>query len=258
MRETPPATPDLQRLPPFPLLLTEGPRAALDLASLFVTWPWLLSAPRGDGHPVLVLPGFFATDAYTMVLRAYLRALGYSVQSWGAGRNWGRWGALDAIVVPRVERLHAAHGRKVSLVGASMGGLYARAAAHRLPDTVRCVVTLSSAVRPPAERTYITPVYEALTRESADTLAVPLAPVPCTSVISPVDGLSDWQPELLPPGEAAENVAVVSSHLGMAWHPAVLYLVADRLAQPEGQWQPFRAPAWGQLFYPPMPARPRT
>jgi pimeloyl-ACP methyl ester carboxylesterase len=231
-------------LPPLPLLLTEGPRAAVDFASLLVAWPWLLSAPRGDGHPVLVLPGFFATDAYSTVLRAYLRALGYAVGTWGAGRNWGRWAALDGIVVPLVERLHAERGRKVSVVGASMGGLYARAAAHRVPDAVRCVISLSSAVRPPADRTYITPVYEAATHESADSLAVAPPPVPCTSVISPLDGISDWEPSLLPASDIAENVVVASSHLGMAWHPAVLYLIADRLAQPEGAWRPYSPPAW--------------
>jgi pimeloyl-ACP methyl ester carboxylesterase len=237
------------RLPPLALLLSEGPRAVLDFASL-ATAPWLATAARGDGHPVLVLPGFFATDAQTLVLRTYLRSLGYRVETWGAGRNWGRWDALESIVVPRVEELQARHGRKVSVIGASMGGLYARAVGHRVPAAVRCVISLSSAAQPPADRTHITPLYEAATAEDADSLAVPVAPVPCTSVISRLDGLSDWQPSLLPAGAQAENVEVVSSHLGMAWHPAVLYLIADRLAQPEGAWAPFRPPAWARVFYP--------
>jgi pimeloyl-ACP methyl ester carboxylesterase len=237
------------RLPPLSLLLTEVPRAALDFASLAAA-PWLATAPRGDGHPVLVLPGFFATDAYTLALRTYLRTLGYEVETWGAGRNWGRWDALEAIVVPKVEQMQARYGRKVSVVGASMGGLYARAAGHRIPAAVRCVISLSSAAQRSADRTYITPLYEAATQQDADSLAVPAAPVPCTSVVSRLDGLSDWQPALLPAGEQAENIEVLSSHLGMAWHPAVLYLVADRLAQAEGAWTPFRPPAWGRMFYP--------
>lgn len=80
---------------------------------------------------------------------------------------------------------------------------------------------------------YITPVHEALSRERADRLQAGPAPVPCTSVFS-----------------RSENIEVMGSHLGMAWHPAVLYLVADRLAQPEGQWQPFAPPPWLASWYP--------
>lgn len=239
-----------ERLPGLPLLLAEAPRAALELASLSASWPWLLTAPRGDGHPVLVLPGLFATDAYTLVLRSYLRALGHHAVAWGAGRNWGRWEALDALVLPEIERLCERHGCKVSLVGASMGGLYARAAALRLPRCVRQVVSFSSAVHPGPRSTHVAPVYEAVTGESAATLAVPPAPVPCTSVFSRSEGMSDWRLDLLPPGPRRENVEVVSSHLGMGWHPAVLYVVADRLAQAEGAWQQFQRPAWARPFYP--------
>jgi pimeloyl-ACP methyl ester carboxylesterase len=236
--------------PPLPLLLAEAPRAVFELTSLFGLSPWLLSAPKGDGHPVLVLPGLFATDLYTSVLRAYLRSRGYAVAGWRAGRNWGHWDALESIVVPAVERLHARHGRKVSVVGASMGGLYARAVAHRLPAMVRSVVTLSSAVDAEAEGTYISPAYEAVTGESANTLAVPVPLMPSTSVYSRSDGLSDWRPELQPPSDTTENVEVVSSHIGMCMNPAVLYLVADRLAQPELAWQPFSPPEWGGRLYP--------
>lgn len=239
--------------PPLPLLLTEAPRAALELASVAAAWPWLASAPRGDGHPVLVLPGLFATDAYTTVLRSWLAGRGHAASGWDGGRNWGHWSALEDRVLPAIARLHAAHGRKVSLVGASMGGLYARAAACRVPHLVRNVVTLSSAVQPVGEATHVGPVYEAVTGQPADTLAAAPAPVPGTSVYSRADGLSDWRPVLLPPAERTENVEVVASHLGMAWHPAVLYLVADRLAQPEQRWQPLEPPAWAAWWFPRVP-----
>jgi pimeloyl-ACP methyl ester carboxylesterase len=239
--------------PPLPLLLAEAPRAALEFSSLVASWPWLLAAPIGDGHPVLVLPGLLATDLYTAVLRSYLRARGHAVAGWRAGRNWGHWEALETTVLPQVERLYAEHGRKVSVIGASMGGLYARAAAHRLPGMVRNVVTFSSAVQPSAEGTYITPLYEAITRDSAHTLAVAPPGVPSTSVFSRSDGLSDWRPVLQADGPETENVEVVSSHLGMCLHPAVLYVAADRLAQPERGWRPFKPPAWGRLLYPPGP-----
>jgi hypothetical protein len=117
---------------------------------------------------------------------------------------------------------------------------------------------MSSAVDRSPEGTYVTPAYEAASGESADRLSVPPAPVHSTSVFSRSDGIIDWQPMLQPEGSGAENVEVVSSHLGMGWHPAVLYLVADRLAQPERNWQPFRPPAWGRWLYPAPAAHPRN
>jgi pimeloyl-ACP methyl ester carboxylesterase len=238
------------RLPPLPYLLAEAPRAAAELAALGPALPWLALSPRGDGHPVLALPGFFATDGYMAVLRTFLRWRDYDAQGWRAGRNWGHWDALERIVLPEIERLAERSGRKVSLVGASMGSLYARAAAARLPHLVRCVVTFASAATPAPEGTYVTPLYQAVTAQPGETLAAPPAPVPCTSLFSRSDGMSDWRPNLLPAGAGLENIEVVSSHHGMAWHPAVLYAVADRLAQPEGGWQPFRAPAWARPLYP--------
>lgn len=235
--------------PALPLLLTDVPRAVGELAATLATWSWLAAAPRGDGHTVLVLPGFLAGDELTAPLRHHLRRLGYDAHGWGHGLNWGRWEALDAIVLPLLDRLVERSGRPVSLVGASMGGLYARAAARRRPGQVRCVVTLGSAVQEPQRSNYVWPLYEAFTRQEERTMSVPAAPVPSTSVFSRVDGLSDWRPCVLPRSPSQENVAVASSHTGMVMHPASLYLIADRLAQPAGDWQPFAPPAALQWLY---------
>ncbi|RYY93139.1 MAG: alpha/beta hydrolase [Comamonadaceae bacterium] len=242
----------LPSLPPSPaLLLTEPLRAAADLGLLAPAAPWLLTAPRGDGHPVLVLPGLFGDDAYTAPLRAYLRTQGFDPQPWGQGTNWGRWAALEHVVAPLVERLHARTGRKVSVVGASMGGLYARAVARLLPHKVRCVVTLASAVRKPGYANHVWPVYQGVTADDGDSLYVPpVDGVPSTSAYSRADGLSNWRPCLQPDGPLAENVELVTSHLGMILHPSAFYLVADRLAQPEGNWQPFQPPTAARMFYP--------
>jgi pimeloyl-ACP methyl ester carboxylesterase len=236
--------------PAFPLLFTDAARAAAEVSCLLPSLPWLASAPRGDGHAVLVLPGFFAGDGYTAPLRNYLRMQGFAAHGWGHGPNWGRWDALDAIVIPAIERLFDESGRKVSLVGASMGGLYARAAAHVIPDKVRCVVTFGSAATEPHRANYVWPLFQAATAQSPDTMTVPPPPLlPSTSVYSHADGLSDWRPCLQPKTAITENVAVASSHLGMVCHPGNLYLVADRLAQAEGEWRPFEPPAWGRLLY---------
>jgi pimeloyl-ACP methyl ester carboxylesterase len=230
-----------QNLPPpsLSLLLSEPVRAGMELAAGLCSAPWLALAPRGDGHPVLVLPGLFATDAYTATTRAFLRAKGFDARPWGGGRNRGDWVALERVVLPAVRRLHAETGATVSLVGASMGGLYAREAARRLPDVVRCVVTLASAVTGPHRANHVGPAFERATGQPAEAMSAAPPPVPSTSVYSRWDGLSAWTPCLQPESPLTENVEVPSSHLGLAWHPAVLYLLADRLAQAPGQWKPF-------------------
>ena len=199
---------------------------------------------------MLLLPGFLAGDELTYLARSLLRQQGFDAHAWGAGVNWGRWEALEQVVLPRVEALAERSGCKVSLVGASMGGLYARALARRRPDLVRCVITLASAALPPHRSNYIWPLYQAVTHQPEPSMHVPAPlPVPCTSVFSRADGLSNWRPCLQPTGAAEENVEIVSSHTGMICHPATLYLLADRLSQPEGAWRPFAPPDLLDGFY---------
>ena len=229
---------ETSRPPPAGLLLAERPRAALEFASVLWSWPLLQDAPRGDGHPVLVLPGLLYGDAHTALLRTYLTRCGFDPHGWGRGINTGHWRALEDAVLPAIERLSDRHGRAVSVVGASMGGLFARAAAATLPGRVRCVVTLASSARPPSTSNHIWPMYELTTGQPRDTLVVPPPPVPSTSVFSRSDGLGDWRTCLQPEGPLSENVEVASSHMGMLWHPQALRVVADRLAQPEGRWRP--------------------
>jgi hypothetical protein len=118
-----------------------------------------------------------------------------------------------------------------------------------VPQQVRCVVTMGSAAQPPRRSNYVWPAFEAATGQDEATMQVAPPPVPSTSVFSRSDGLSDWRPCVQPESAIAENVEVVSSHLGMVMHPATFYLVADRLAQPEGAWRPFAPPAWAKLLY---------
>ena len=126
------------------LLLTEPIRGLADLAALLLAAPGLAAAPRGDGHGVLVFPGLLAGDSSTVPLRAFLRWLGYDVRGWGLGRNHGPSEAVLA-GLPRAVLDHATRtGRPVSLVGWSLGGIYAREMARRHPRQVRQVITLGS------------------------------------------------------------------------------------------------------------------
>lgn len=138
--------PAAKRSPSRTALLTEPPRAGLDVAALAAAWPLLAAARRGDGHPVLVLPGLMTGDPATVVLRTALRALGHDVSGWSLGINRGPTGRVVDTLRARVEQLHRTSGRRVSLVGWSLGGLYAQELARAAPGSVRGLVTLGTPV----------------------------------------------------------------------------------------------------------------
>ena len=247
--------------PPSALLaLTEVPRALAELGSLGFAAPLLAMAPRGDGHPVLILPGFLASDASTAVLRRYLDRMGYDTYAWELGRNLGpkAVGKEGEKLVARIEAIHAATGQTVSLVGWSLGGVLARLVARRMPDAVRQIVTLGSPFAGSPKASNVWRIYQAVTGQMIDddhtsgqlreTAAPP--PVPSTAIYTRADGVVAWQNCLEPASAETENIEVHGSHCGLGVNPAVLYAVADRLAQPEGDWHPFDRSGLRALVYP--------
>jgi hypothetical protein len=238
--------PEAEPIPPPSLALfaLEG-RAWLELAALAVSWPALAAAPRGDGHPVLVLPGFLGGDLSTRPLRGFLRSRGHAARPWRLGVNTGPWPQTLARLERRLGDLAQRHGRAVSLVGWSLGGAFARALARSRPREVRQVVTLAS----PLRDFHATSLGRSFRRRPARALpdvlrraAEPLA-VPSTALVSRSDGIVAWQSCLDEPGPRRETLELRSSHCGMGHHPGVLLVVADRLAQPEGEWRPYRPPS---------------
>ncbi|HUI25360.1 MAG TPA: alpha/beta hydrolase [Candidatus Kryptonia bacterium] len=244
------------RPPRAALLLLEG-RALLELAACVAAYPVLKRAPRGDGHPVLVLPGFGASDFSTRALRGFLRDRGYAAHGWNLGRNLGPTAENVQGLGRRFNELRERYAKRVSLIGWSLGGVYARELARRFASDVRLVITLASPFRD-LEATNVPRFVlrrrrphpnEAVLRAS---LRAPL-PVPATAIYSRTDAIAAWRSCLEDEGPFSENLEVDSSHLGIGHHPVVLLTIADRLAQPEGQWKPFRPPAgW------PWPLVPRT
>jgi pimeloyl-ACP methyl ester carboxylesterase len=240
--------------PPSLLLLALEGRALGELGGYYVSRPLLGRLPRGDGHPVLVLPGLGASDRSTRPLRAFLKGRGYAPYGWGLGRNVGRRGAGE-YMVHTVRELQRGHGRKVSLVGWSMGGIYAREVARQVPDLVRLVITLGSPFAGSARASNAWRAYELLSGDRATdgpqrTRLRPPPPVPCTSIYSRSDGIVAWQGCLEQPGPHTENIEVVSSHFGLGVNPLALAAIADRLAQPEGQWAPFARSGLRRMLYP--------
>jgi pimeloyl-ACP methyl ester carboxylesterase len=253
------AAPDVR--PPSALLaLTELPRAMAEFGSLFTAAPLLASVPRGDGHPVLVLPGFTTTDRSTAVLRRYLTNLGYDAHTWDLGRNLGpkAIGREGEKLVERLDRCHEATGRKVSLVGWSLGGVMARLVSRRRPEIVRQVISLGSPFAGTPKATNVWRAYEWMTGQKIDDAhtrdqlresATP-PPVPSTAIWSRGDGIVAWQNCVEPMGAMSDNIEVHGSHCGLGVNPAVLYAVADRLALPEGEWRPFERSGMRSWFYP--------
>ena len=117
-----PRDPVAPRAPGLLKMLLEA-RAPFELGASLMAAPWLLSAPRGDGHPVLVYPGFLTSDLSTGPLRQLLRALGHDATGWQQGRNLGPRGDTLERALPHLHDLQRTAGRKVSLVGWSLGGL---------------------------------------------------------------------------------------------------------------------------------------
>lgn len=229
-------------------------RAPLEFALLPSSLPWLLTAPRGDGHPVLLVPGFLSSEAPLLAMQAFLRNRGYTVDRWGFGRNVGLQRKHVAALEQKVRYLHHKHRRKVSIVGWSLGGAFALYVAHHAPECVRGIITLGSPVTVGPEGSQSPPVVHALYRLVAHPLgsaahamqprvrqlrARPSVPMSC--LYSASDGVVpahqaqfDGDPAL------HENIRVPGSHCGLGFNPWVLRIVADRLAQAEGHWRPYQ------------------
>jgi pimeloyl-ACP methyl ester carboxylesterase len=234
-------------------LLLEG-RAPVELWASLLSLPILRHAPKGDGQPVLVFPGLIAGDSTTIPLRAYLKRLGYTPYGWNQGLNAGPRHGVLAGCRERIEQIHAEHGRAVSLVGWSLGGLYAREMAKMLPNMVRQVITLGSPFAGHPHATNAWRIFEFFSGHRANDpnlmerlREAPL--VPTTSIFSKTDGVVAWQCSVQAPGRQTENIEVTASHFGLGVNPLVLYALADRLAQREGKWKPFSRRGLRGMFF---------
>lgn len=239
---------------PHPLLVLLEGRAPWEIAAMLAAMPWLRRLPRGDGHPVIVYPGLGATDITTAPLRSFLQDLGYSAYPWKQGFNFGpRNGVLDA-VREHVQRIASRHDTRVSLIGWSLGGLYAREMAKEFPQLARCVITLGSPFTGHPRATNAWRFYEWVSGQDVHDPELieqirGTPPVPTTSIYSRTDGVVAWQCSLNEESPLAENIEVHASHIGMGMNPLALYAIADRLRQDPAHWKRFDAQGARRWFF---------
>ncbi len=222
----------------------------MEVGALSVTWPALFaSARKGDGDPVIVLPGFLGADDSTLALRRFLTRLGHPAQPWLLARNHGHPELIERFG-RRLYRLYKVYGRPISLIGQSLGGVFAHELAREFPDAVRSVITLGSPFAAESRgdtNPMVARLFEELSglsveemREMARTerASGPL-PQPSTAIYSKTDGVVSWQTCISEPSPTSENIEILGSHTGMAMHPGVLHVVADRLLQDPDDWHKF-------------------
>jgi pimeloyl-ACP methyl ester carboxylesterase len=239
-------------------------RAVLEPLSLFELSTFHAASPlfpfvaRGNGHPVLVIPGLVGSDHSTLPLRQLLSLRGHDAHGWLLGRNYGAHERVMGGMYDRLEQLYGGSGQTVSLVGWSLGGIFARELARDRPSMVRQVITLCAPFRfrdgdrgnASAVYDLVGPRVEPFVGRTSPEHERPPMPVPVTAVYTRTDGIVPWQACIETAGGRRENVEVRSTHTGMGVNMLATIVVADRLAQPEGRWRRFRPPLMLRAWYP--------
>lgn len=238
--------------------LSEG-RALIEFGAFYAALPMLRSTlPSGDGHAVITMPGFMASNSSTGPMRNLLTDLGYTALGWDSGRNV----RVNEELIDRLEQqLHEANetsGRKVSLIGWSLGGVLARELAKLHPDRVRSVISLGSPISDDRNHTNAARLFEFFNGDEPDKIrggqfkGLDIAPpVPTTSILTKTDGVVHWRGSVQAPGKhPSENIEVYASHCGLGVNPSVMVAIADRLAQAEGDWKPFKARPTQRWMFP--------
>lgn len=236
-------------------------RAMFEFASFYATRPFLATLPKGDGHAVLTLPGFMATNNSTRPLRGLLTDLGYQAHGWDSGRNVKVNEELLTKLEAQLDRLNDLSGGKVSLVGWSLGGVLARELAKIKSECVRQVISLGSPITDDRNHTNAARLFKFFNGDEPENLrggqfqGLDFAPpVPTTSILTKTDGIVHWRGSVQDPaktnGFPSENIVVYASHCGLGVNPSVMIALADRLAQKEGEWAPFEANPMHALMFP--------
>ena len=215
---------------------------------------------QGDGHPVLVLPGFMSTDVSTKPLRKFIKKLGYNAYAWEMGRNKAKLETLYQLM-DKLEDIYDEHGQEVTIIGWSLGGVYARQIAKEKPEMVRQIITLGSPFRGIEQPNNATWIYNFISNgkrvvdldpELLADIPKP-APVPTTAIYTKEDGVVPWEVCMEEvEDDIHQNIQVRGSHLGLGVNASVLNIIADRLQYYKEDWVHFEPQSAVEdlLFYP--------
>lgn len=241
-----PNAPTIRR-PSLALLCSEPWRAATEFASQ--RFGNLDGAKPGDGHPVVIFPGLGADGNSVSILRAQCRALGYDAFDWGQGFNTGPQGNLDdwlEKLKSGIVDLLASHHQRATLIGWSLGGLYAREIGKLMAPHIRQVITMGTPFNAEADHTNVGWLFRLLNGspspiDAALTLRLRKPPpMRTTSIYSRSDGVVAWQTCCHHErSNLVHDIEVNSSHLGMCWNREVQAVIADRLGQRSGPWKEY-------------------
>jgi len=241
------------------LLMLEA-RAFFEMGAYVATASMFKHMAKGDGHPVLVLPGLAASDVSTIPMRRFLKNRGYQPYRWEQGRNLGLREHVLETMLAKVDDIFETHQRKLSIVGWSLGGIFARELAKLRPTKIRFVISMGSPHSGNPRASHAAHFYECVSGHAVDnpplnsTLST-APPAPSTSIYSKTDGIVAWQnchqrkPASKEKAKYTENISVDGSHCGLGVNPSVLYVIADRLAQDEDSWKPFANNGVRKIFF---------
>ncbi len=231
--------------PPSSSYVMREARGLIELPRLLLRFPALARLPRGNGEPILILPGYGAGDGSTMILKGYLRLLGYRARGWGLGRNRGAASESLPRLLRRLGNLSRRSKQKVAIIGWSFGGYLARELARERPDLVRLVITLGTPVVGGPKYTAAAKSYrkrgidiEAIAAEVEQRSRLADLEIPVVAIYSRDDSVVAWEACIDRLSPNIEHVEIKSTHLGFGFSADVYQIIARRLAQFESQATP--------------------
>ena len=219
-------------------------RGLIELPRLLLRFPALALQPRGNSEPILLFPGHGMGDGTTVMLKAYLRLIGYRARGLGLGRNMGAIADLLPRVLKRLASFSRRSNQKVTLIGWSFGGYVAREIARERPDLVRQVITLGTPVIGGPKYTVVAKMcrqrgmdIEAIAAEVERRNHAVLLEIPVVAIYSRGDAVVAWEAciDRLTPN--IKHVEVKTTHFGFGFSPEVYKIIALSLAQTRGSRQ---------------------
>ena len=226
--------------PHWSLAVSEAPRALIEFGTLILLRNALLNKlPLGDGHGVMVIPGFMGDDPYNRSLVGFLNKLGYRASGWEMGRNLGvKSFSADNLRV-KLKRLAQRGGGPVSLIGHSLGGIYAREIARMEPGAIRQVISLGtpfgegrdSGSHASRFHKRLNPSYEADPNLQHLEDGLPVAPpVPTTAIYTKADGIVTWRTTIQEDGHQQtqcqrDSLVAASERNSSRWYSGLFRVV---------------------------------